>query len=217
MAVPLPPPGTVQVAISGSFGPARWSCIFHGREETPSASSESQLNSAAQNYWDAWATAWIPFQSDQVVLERVDVIHWGAAGAELIGGYFNVVPGEDSGVTLDASCALVVSERIASHYKGGHPRYYVCGLAQDRLEDPTRFSGATVDEAQSAAESFLTLFNGVTLGAGNHTLLACLRRFANGGSLTVPKTYLDPPTLHDVTSVLARAHVGSQRRRLGAF
>jgi hypothetical protein len=214
MAVPLPPKGTVQVAISGLVGPAEWSVVFHTFEETPSDPSESNVHNIAQGYFDAWITAWIPFQSDQTVLEECNVIHWGTAGAEVTGAYTNPTAGEDAGDVLPASASMLVSERIASHYKGGHPRMYVPGLVVDRMESSQFWSAATVTEAQTAAETFLALVNGVTLGAGNHTLLSCLRRFAGGGSQTIPKTYLDPPTIHTVQGVIARSKIASQRRRL---
>lgn len=217
MPVPNPPKGITQVAIHGTFGPAEWTNVFHTMEETPSDPSSSNVHNLAQNYFDGWVTSWLGFHSDQVVVVGCDVVHYGTDGEQVVGSYSNPSIGEDSGVELPASSAMVISERIAAHYKGGHPRLYICGLAQDRLEDTKTFSAATVAEAQTAAETWKALVDGATIGAGNHTLLVCLRRFADGGSLTVPKTYLDPPTVHPVTAVIARLHVGSQRRRLGRF
>lgn len=214
MSAPLPPKGTLQVAISGLVGPAEWSVIYHCFEETPSDPSESNVHNVAQGMFDAWISAWIPFQSDQVLLEECNVIHWGTAGAEITGAYTNPTVGGDSGDVLPASAAMLVSHRIAAHYKGGHPRSYIPGLVIDRMESSQFWTSATVTEAQTAAETWLALINGVTLGAGNHTLLSCLRRFANGGSTTTPRTYLDPPTLHPVQGVIARSRICSQRRRL---
>jgi hypothetical protein len=94
---------------------------------------------------------------------------------------------------------------------------YIGGLVEDRLETPTTFSGATVSDFQTGVNGWQNDIEAFSLGAFVNVTLAAVRRFASGGSETTPKTYLDPPLVIPVTSLLVRNKIGSQRRRLGGF
>jgi hypothetical protein len=217
MPVPQPPGGTLQVAISGDFDGAPWTNIFHAAVDGYEAAVEADVIGLVHQFYNSYIGAITPEQSSELTALRADGILWQDDGTELLGSYSNPVAGGDGGVVLDASVAVVISWRVAAHWKGGHPRTYIPGIVQDRLDTTRQFSTATVTAFQAAANAFVASVVSLTQGPLSITSLAVLRRFGNGGSETVPKTYLDPPELVPIVSGIARGHIGSQRRRLGHF
>jgi len=72
-----------------------------------------------------------------------------------------------------------------------------------------------VAELQTRANAFLAAINALTPSGFTSVTLGVLRQFADGGSETVPPTYLTPPVFVPFTNVIAKPGIATQRRRLG--
>lgn len=190
---------------------------MHAEPISPTGDHSLLPTQAAGAFHAEWAANFCPVQNVAIELQHTECLYWDDDGTEYAGSYTNPVAGEDSGAPLDASAAVVVSWRVASHWKGGHPRSYIPGVTADRLDTPNAFTSATVTDYNSAVNGFVSGLAGASGDFFSGISLRALRRFADGGSLTVPKTYLDPPLLIPITGHIVRSHIGSQRRRLGHF
>lgn len=217
MPIPVPPNGVMQVAIHGVNQDVPWACIMHLKALHTGAPSSADAIAMATVVFDQWAGSVLPQQSNQITLERVDLEWSDGAGGFVEGAYANPAVGGDSGAYLDASVSVVWSWRAATHWRGGHPRTYVPGVSQDRLDSVNAFTTATVSAFQGAGDAFRNAVNASTPGGFSNVTLGCLRRFADRGSLARPKVYLDPPVFIPFTGLITRQHIGSQRRRLQRF
>lgn len=215
--IPALPNGTAELAIKGTNQGLPWACIVHAKCTLTGTPTTADAGVLAQRYHVGWAGQFIPEQSDQIELHTVDCTLWYGDGLTVDGTYSNVVLGQDSGSPLPASAAVLVSLRVAERWKGGHPRMYIAGIVDDRLDTVNSYTGATVSAFQSAYDDFKAYVNGVSSTHIDAASQAVVRRFADGGSLTIPKTYLDPPEVLVVSAGVVRSHVASQRRRLGRF
>jgi hypothetical protein len=215
--IPALPDGTVELAIKGTNQGLPWACICHAKAVLTGTPTTGDAGVMAQRYHVGWAGQFIPVQSDQIELHTVDATLWYGGGLTLDGTYSNVVIGEDSGAPLPASAAVLVSLKVSERWRGGHGRMYIPGIVDDRLDTVNSYSGATITDFQDAYDAFKAYVNGVSSTHIDSATQAVVRRFADGGSLTIPPTYLDPPEVLTVTAGVVRSHVASQRRRLGPF
>jgi hypothetical protein len=114
--------------------------------------------------------------------------------------------GSTSGV-LPASVACCLTWKIARHYRGGHPRTYLGPLGSAALETATSFEAVFLTATQTAASSFLTAVNALTI-EGNAQALVCLHRTLGGAQLATP-------THSPILAVQVDSRLDTQRRRLG--
>ena len=216
-ALPVPPRGVIQVTILGVNQDAPWAAIQHLKADHTGDPTVANMIALATQIHGEWGVSFCARQNDQVTLESTELEWSDGVGGFQVGGYSNPIPGEDTGEPLDASAAVVVSWRTAAHWRGGHPRTYIAGVSQDRLDGVTRYTGATVSDYQDAADHYLSTINALTVGGFSNVQLGVLRRYANGGSEAIPKQPLSPPIFVPFASAIVRQHIGSQRRRLGHF
>jgi len=153
--------------------------------------------------------------SQELTLLETNTVLFMADGSVKEGSTTSPFTGQDSGVRLPANCALVISWRTSQYYRGGHPRTYLPGIVQDRLEDARHWSAQTIADFGAAAYNFRAGVNNIQIPNGSPVTLGHLQVFANGGSTQNPKVYLDPPRFHVWTSQAVHPRVDSQRRRLG--
>lgn len=214
--VPAPPvlPSSGRVAISGTFGPALWSNIFHYKtveSGTPTAADLADLNA---DLLTGFGVEFAPNLSTNWSTVQIENVYYPVAGGELVSALSAAHVGTDSGVDLPAAAAMVINWQIPSHYRGGHPRTYLCGLVQDRMQDSQDWSAATISDFETAAAAWLAAFNTHTTTHFSSVTMGTLRRFANGGSETKPDpTYLNPPVFYAIASSSVRVKIGNQRRR----
>lgn len=215
--IPPLPNGTAELVIKGLNQDLPWAVVQHAKAVLVGTPTAADAGVLAQRWHTGWAGQICGVQNDQITLESVECTLWHSDGLTVDAAYSNPVAGEDTGVPLDASACVLVSLRVDERWKGGHPRSYIPGVSQDRLDGVSRYTGATVTDYQDAFDAYLAYVNGASSTHIDSAYLAAVRRFADRGSLAVPKVYLDPPEVLRVTSGVVRSHVASQRRRLGRF
>jgi hypothetical protein len=139
---------------------------------------------------------------------------WTTAGALFEGEALNPVIGSTGSDPSTLAAAVVISWRVRGIWRGGKPRTYLSGVTESHLTDGRSFDSAYVAAKKTDATAYLTAVRGMVHGALTVNFLTCLRRFANGGSESTPRVYLNPPQHVEIVGALARSVVGTQRRRL---
>lgn len=191
--------------------------VHHYRCTPASTPSTDDLDGVLEGLRSAMATMWAPLGNEFYHYTDASGVFWDTDGNETTGSAVEDVPGTDTGNVNPAQVAFVVSWRVTTRWKGGHPRSYFPGVTNDELASAHTYQPTYVSDWQDAADAFLTAVAAVSSGSLSVESLAVLRRFADGGSEAVPKVYLDPPELIDIVSAIARNDIGTQRRRLGHF
>jgi hypothetical protein len=140
----------------------------------------------------------------------------GSATASQAGTY--------AGTALPADAAFVASYEINRRYRGGHPRsYFPFGVAA-AMTDAREWSAGSVTNFLAAVNGFYTAVIGnLWTGAGSlfHVSVSYYQSFTvyvnpiTGRARNVPKPRT-VPIVDTITTVLGRAQIGSQRRRLSA-
>jgi hypothetical protein len=117
--------------------------------------------------------------------------------------------GSDAPTPLPPNCAACISWQIGAHYRGGHPRTYLPGIASANLAavGGNWWLTAFRTTLTNAAQSMLNSFNAATAGGSSETL-GTISYFRAGELLAKPNWY--PYLLPNV-----HQRVDSQRRRLG--
>jgi hypothetical protein len=127
----------------------------------------------------------------------------------LVGSNTNTAPGTGSATNnLPANVALVISEKIARRYRGGHPRMYLTGQLLINVSVQTNWTPAWVTTASTAAASWRTAINALSLTSMPTIQLVNLSYYTN--HLLRPT-----PTVDVVTAMAVHSRIDTMRRRLG--
>lgn len=115
--------------------------------------------------------------------------------------------GTNSGSGTTNGTAVVISWKIARHYRGGHPRTYLPAPASANITNPTSFLGTYVTTVNNAATAFRTAVNALII-ASNTQRLCTVHRISGGAELPVP-------TVDVIIGNSVDTRIDTQRRRLG--
>lgn len=214
MAGPPPPVSVVRVEILGDNYGQSWANIFHVLTEPTGTVSSSDVSELANAFFSAYTDNFLGLMSAGCGALSCMASYSLGDGTFVDGVFASPSGGTDTGPTLTADVSILGSWQVSSQWRGGHPRTYIPGAVQDRLLDSHTYSTATISEAQTDFEDFLSAVNLLTPTGFSSVTLGCLRRFADGGSVATPKVYLDPPEFVAYSGVLVRKTPGIQRRRL---
>lgn len=194
----------------------RWYMTYTG-----SAASAPELNtfcgSVATSIDDDFGYA----TSDTLTLGRVHAIDLSSAtGAE--GDWLGEHAGANTEAPNAADVAQVISYEISRRYRGGHPRgYWPLGSALS-LSTPQRWNPTYLASIQSNVETLFAHIGTLAWSGGGTLQHVNVSYFSGFTVVTNPTTgrARNMPTLRAtplvdaVTAYVARAHVGTQRRRL---
>lgn len=214
--MPAPPilPSTARVAIQGTYGATDWVNIVHCKTVESGTPTDTDVLGLVTEIFTQWAVKFAGSMSPNWSCDSASIVYYPVAGGEMVNSYSNPVPGTDTGIDLPASVAMCIGWSISSHYRGGHPRSYLSGLVTDRLLNQKSWTAATLTEFTTQAGLYITAVNSYTNTHFSSVTCGTLRQFANGGSNTRPRTYLNPPLFFPIVSALARSTCASQRRRV---
>lgn len=215
-------PKTVRLAVvhysdGGSDMVSRFFIRYSG-----SVPSVGDLQVLVDNVVAAWAANMISAVAAASGLSRVDGVDLNSStGAQAT--LADVVAGTRAGGELPADVALVASYEINRRYRGGHPRgYWPFGTESDLL-DQAHWDPTPLAAFQTAVDGFFTdVVAGGWGGAGTltHVNVSYYNGFhvvtnpVTGRARNVPLVR-SSPTIDLVTATIARARLGTQRRRLG--
>jgi len=71
--------------------------------------------------------------------------------------------GAETGVSLSAGVAAVLSFKIGRRYRGGHPRIYLPGLDTSFLFNETQFTGSFIGAVEAEWAAFAAYMSGLTV------------------------------------------------------
>jgi len=186
-----------------------------------SAPSSADLNAFCSDIKDAWVGQFSSSLNEALTLGRVHAIDLSSTTSGE-GDWL----GDEQGTATDppnaADVALVVSYEIDRRYRGGHPRGYWPIGQSTSLSTPQLWSSADVAAWQTAFETFFANVESAEWsGAGGlqHCNVSYYHGFTvitdpiTGRARNLP-TLRDAPLIDAVSSIVARRHIGTQRRRL---
>lgn len=186
-----------------------------------SAPSAPELNTQCTQWDTDWGATLAHATNEAYVLGRVTAIDLSSAiGAE--GNWSGADPGLLTGDPLPSDVAQVCSYEIDRRYRGGHPRgYWPMNQAGD-LDGPQHWSSGVVAGNQIQFDNFFAGVLGTPWAGGgplSHVNVSYFHGFtvvtnpSTGRARNVP-TVRATPLVDTVGSYVARAHIGTQRRRL---
>jgi hypothetical protein len=168
------------------------------------------LHSLANALFGAYSSAFEPLLSIDWTLNQVQVVLWNSPD-ELIAFSDTVfAQGDVSGANLPANVAACITWPIPQHYKGGHPRSYICGLPVSALGTVTQFDGDFQSALANAAQDFHTAFEAAGPFSGIASVEHGVVSFVAGGAWRAP-----PVFRRILSGASVDARIDSQRRRLG--
>lgn len=118
--------------------------------------------------------------------------------------------GGASGSGTPLSIAVVLSMKISSFYRGGHPRMYLAGVPESAIGSDKTFGSTFVGDMETGWAAYLDTVAGLTETNITSTAVGVIHRVSGGAPLV-------PPTFEPFTGSKVQRRICSQRRRLGAL
>lgn len=213
---PLPNvPGVVKVIISTSRSDSDIENIVHcGYTGGPPSAGDllSWLTAGPQPGTEAFFNAEGSTDLVGVSIEALDLS--SSSGASAIEAL--TIAGVRTGDFAPASAALVVSYDIARRYRGGHPRsYFPFGTAGTYEAGSSKlWDSGFVTAVHTAAATWAATFPSGVIGSTTFTGLVNVS-YVDKNLNPVPPYRRTVPVVDDITGLVAKQRICSQRRRLG--
>lgn len=188
---------------------------------TGTAPSPAQLDSFATTVLTAFASALVPSMGNNKSITMVNAIDLSSPTAA-VGEASGANIGTLAGLPLSDDDAMVMSATVARRYRGGHPRSYLLVGDSTKLDTGHTWDSTFLAAVQTAWAGFITAVEGAGW-AGAGTLspvnVSYYEGFTNltspaGRNYNVPKLRVGGPVVDAITTYVARALLGTQRRRL---
>lgn len=199
-----PPPGYTKVRHTGTGVTNVWGLGYW--LQTSGTPAPGDLDDLAQQAHEAFASTVLDSMGTDYHLTETTVTYYRTSD-ELVGSYVHSDAGGQTGTTIPASAAMVLSWTISSHYRGGKPRTYLPGLKASAMTNDSQWDSAAASDVHDAAVDWLTAVNAITAGGIAGVVMGVLRFFSGGLALV-------PPTFNGYSGLIARQKIGSQRRRI---
>jgi hypothetical protein len=166
------------------------------------------LNSYAAGLTAAWVANLTPLQNSVVVLKEIEVTDLASDLGE-VGIDSGTVAGSRAGAIIPGGSCALISNKIARHYRGGHPRTYLCVGSQPDLLSPATWTSAFVTAVEAAWAAWQAALI-VAYGAFTPSEVANVSYVTAKAARLVPQ--VDQVLVAGTT---CSAELASQRRRIG--
>lgn len=188
-----------------------WANIIH-LQYTGTRPSDSTLNALATQVGAAWASSLAAQVANNTSITLITCTDLSdISGAQ--GSSNQSVPGSGLSTNpLPVSVAACITWKTAARWRGGHPRNYLPGMVGANVTNGTSWTGTYRSALQTAAGTFHTNLNAMTVG-GNTWVHVCLRRHQTLVDGT--HSILNPAVPIPIITTLVDSRIDSQRRRLG--
>lgn len=206
---PDPPTRSLRVAFELSYPPAFASNVMWFFLTGSGTITLDDLTSLVEQISSAYAGAFVEPMSTNLVHNATVGTFWGSGGDVLATSVAGFGAGTGEGTALPANVAVGISWRVAAHYRGGHPRTYLCGITQDMTDTVTTIAPATAFAIRDAANVFHTAVEDITGISGVTTVEHGTMSFVNDGA------WRTPPLFRRIQLAAVDARLDTQRRRLG--
>lgn len=167
----------------------------------------------------AWNTNMSPILSTAFTLSTIQLTDLTSnTGAQ------NVVTaaraGTDATAVLSAGVAAVIRFKISRRYRGGHPRFYLCGIPQAKMAATGIWNTSFTAALQSDWAAFITACEAsppTNIGAMTHVNVSYFAGFTNktfpSGRTHPVSTLRGTPMVDAINSYSINPNPASQRRR----
>lgn len=185
-------------------------------------STEAELNGWALGIANSWVTDLAPHFCTDLVLNEVVVTDL-TSSSSATGSNISNHPGGNGTVGVPANGAMVMQFQINRRYKGGRPKQYLAGLAQNAMIDEDHWSTTIINSMEASYTLFAAavgqFVSGALTGAGivNVSYVAghTWEQDQRGNWHRMP-VYRPTPVLDVVNGYTVNPIIGSQRRRARA-
>jgi len=213
-------PGIARSVLKGMIGVNPWAVVHHwqfGTSSLPWTQHDADL--LALTTFNAWGSAFMSHCGNNISTAEVDVAD--LTNSTGVGSIYTHTPvlGTIGGPLEPSSACVVVQNRIAARYRGGHPRTFWPALMQGSMLNEYQWIPANALQIQVAAAAFVTAIVTAAYTGGTGPLQHVIPRWSY--------TVTDDPVHHKyirtrtgyirsdvVTGYQANQVIGSQRRRL---
>lgn len=195
----------------GSYLDANWANVMWTYLTGSGLIDHATMQEIANYNFDAYATELSTELSFECVLEACRINVWEASEATQAISTRPQHAGGKLDPGLPANVALSIGWPLAVHYRGGHPRTYLCGITQASLGGTTRVSSSFAADVQQRAQNFHAKLEAMPPQSGIGSQLHGTLSFVNKGAWRNPPVFrriLDGPRVD--------TRLDSQRRRLGS-
>lgn len=213
-------PGVATTVLKGMIGSNPWAVVHHWKfSGSVDPWSQSNMDLLALSVFNAWGTAIKANAGGNVTTTEVDSVDIGSSTG--VGSVYTHTPvaGGQGAVLEPSSACIVVQNRIASRYRGGHPRTYWPILTTQDMVTENTWAAAKVTSVTNSIVSFVSAVIGASYTGGVSGLQHVIPRYTY--------TYTDVPQhhkwvkertglegVHVVQSYFGVPRIASQRRRL---
>lgn len=194
---------------AGSYYDIRWSNVMWLYLTGTGVISNTVRQALCDSLYGKYASKFMPSLFSASILDVCELTVWDSGEATQSITTSAAVPGGVTGVGLPANVAVCITWRIAPHYRGGHPRTYLCGLAQSAMNNGTSITPTLQSTLQTKANEFHTEVEALTPGTGISTVEHGAMSFVVAGA------WRTPPIFRRILTARVDTRFDSQRRRLG--
>lgn len=213
-------PGIGQSVLSGMIGSNPWAVVHHwqfGTSALPWTQHDADLLCSTE--FSAWQTALMAHVGNNIDIRKVTFVD--LTNSTGVSSEFDHTPvnGTIGGPLEPSSACVVVQNRIAARYRGGHPRTFWPALMQGSMLNEYQWINANALQIQTGAAAFVSAIVSAAYTGGTGPLQHVIPRWTY--------TITDVPAKHKylrtrsgyirsdvVQGYLANQKIGSQRRRL---
>jgi len=207
---PDPPDRSVKLTYVGIFGDTEWVNVMWLYLTGSGVITHGDLITLANACAAAYVSRFLGTLSTSVTLETVEVVLYSAGGDATSAIVNSGSSGSHVGNVLPANVALAISWKIPPSYRGGHPRTYLSGFTQDRLQTERLWLPSFLTPLVTNANNFHADLEAIPpIGAGISTVEHGVVSFVRD------KAWRTPPVFYRISSGSIDGRVDSQRRRLG--
>ena len=207
-------PNGIQVRMSYEYAGYQWTAknLFWLQASTPGPYSNTDLTTVATGIaGTSSTTGWQPFLqllTPSIALVRIDASDLTGLSSNS-GAWTGTKAGTATGTGIASNVAAVISWQIAARYRGGKPRTYLPGVANNFLGGAgyNIWTTAFVTAAQAAAVEVLASINAILTPSFSVTM--GVYSFYTGHALR------PTPIFRPYTGAKVHERVDSQRRRSG--
>jgi hypothetical protein len=203
---PLEPvPGVVRVTFLGQQQGVNVNNTIHVDNGAAGPTSAAQLTILATGMKAAFETHFLPLINanyHELGVHAIDLTSPSGAEAQVASSG----TGGKSAFASNAASSVCISWKTSLHYRGGHPRMYLCAGDASTILNGTTIAATELTAYNTAANNFLTAIGTIATTLSVHPVL--VRRHALGAKLV-------PPQVYPITSAVVDSRIDIQRRRLG--
>lgn len=200
------PPTIAKVVLGGTVYTHAWRNIFY-LAIGGSGIAQSDITSLAGSIGTDWGTRFISQVSVDTALTSVDVTYVPSVGTELRTISTVSKIGTVTGTVQDASASYLLNWNVNKYYRGGHPRWYMPGVASSVMTNGSIVSSAARTALGTAATNYLNDINALTTTNITSVVMGTLSWVHN-------KAWRTPPVHFPFVSVSVAGTLAQQRRRI---